>query len=270
MSWAGYAEWKEQLISSRDEIPIVGAFLESSALDEGMARTRRFAIHYIFAQEFGSPEKSDWEGFCESANVPTLISRRLNIPHGSYGSVVKVLEDILKTCEAGNCYDPSKAIREGRGSKAKIEDLTPQAEVVYKLQEAGMSMGRTVILLNRWRATKGMEPICYSAVQGFVAQSKVLVVESRGTRKAGKTDEGAPWSQARKAFDQQFLRQIHKGRRINNGGADYVESEDGPVEQAALERPVLLEGGYAWQTPRITFSAQACSRQSGVKSPFLR
>ena len=85
-SWAGYLEWKEQMKLSKQEIPVVGEFIESGALDEGMARVRRFAIQYIFVEEFGSPAKSNWGDFCETAGVPTIISRRLKIPHGSTGS----------------------------------------------------------------------------------------------------------------------------------------------------------------------------------------
>lgn len=244
-SWAGYLEWKEQeKLDRHDDIPVAGEFQESTALDEGMARIRRFAIQYIFVEHFGTPKKEHWGDFSSSANVPTLISRQLKIPNGSYAKVVKVLEDIIDAHDAGKCYDPSKNIREQRGGHSKIVDLTPQAEVVYRLQEAGMSTGRTVVILNRWRKARQLEPICYDAVRRFMNNSQVLVVESRGTRKAGKTEDGAPWAKARKAFDEQLLRQINKGRRINSGGADYIEAEDGPPDQAALEVPVLLEGGY--------------------------
>ena len=85
-------------------------FQESTALDEGMARIRRFAIQYIFVEHFGTPKKEHWGDFSSSANVPTLISRQLKIPNGSYAKVVKVLEDIIDAHDAGKCYDPSKNI----------------------------------------------------------------------------------------------------------------------------------------------------------------
>jgi len=46
---------------------------------------------------------------------------------------------------------PSAAIKAGRGTKVRIEDYTPQAEVVYCLLDSGMSLSSTVVVLNQWR-----------------------------------------------------------------------------------------------------------------------
>ena len=50
------------------------------------------------------------------------------------------MRDIYEANEAGELYDPSKGIKAGRGRKALIEDLTPQAEVVYRSMESGLSL----------------------------------------------------------------------------------------------------------------------------------
>ena len=42
---------------------------------------------------------------------------------------------------------------------------------------------------------------------------------------------------------RQLIRQFNKGERIAAGGSSYVATDDGPAEQAVLERPIFLNGG---------------------------
>ena len=56
-----------------------------------------------------------------------------------------------KAHEAGGEYEPSGGIRAGRGAKVLIEDFTPQADVVYRTIESGMSPGNAIVVVNQWR-----------------------------------------------------------------------------------------------------------------------
>ena len=51
----------------------------------------------------------------------------LNIPATSKARVVTTMKAIIDAHEAKKEYDPSAAIKAGRGAKVLIEDYTPQA-----------------------------------------------------------------------------------------------------------------------------------------------
>ena len=88
------------------------------------------AIKYLYVEQFGAVEESEWGDFHPTSSLPTVIMRLLDIPDGSRGSTVKAMRDIHTAHEAGELYDPSADIKAGRGRKALIEDETPQADVV--------------------------------------------------------------------------------------------------------------------------------------------
>ena len=150
--------------------------------------------------------------------LPAIIMKHLGMQRGGYLLVVETLRQIFAAHEDGQCYDPSKVISAGRGAKHKIADFTPQADVVYRSMACGMSLGRTIVLLNQWRRRRALEPISYGALQNFVATSEVMDLTKRETRKAGSTDASAPWATARLAFSSQLMRQFHKAERIGAGG----------------------------------------------------
>lgn len=163
-----------------------------------------------------------------------LLCTTLVPPKGVMHRLSRYSRQVLVAHDAGECYDPSKEIREGRGAISKIKDVTPQAEVVYRTMECGLNICKILVLLNRYRRGKGMDPISYGCLQNFIATSKVMIMEARTTRKSGSTDEDSGWAQGREAFAIQVKRQIIKADRIWGGGAAYVESEDGLAPQAAL------------------------------------
>ena len=71
-------------------------------------------------------------------------------PATSKARVITTTKAITDAHEAKKEYGPSAAIKAGRGAKVLIEDYTPQAEVVYRVMESGMSLGSTVMVLNQW------------------------------------------------------------------------------------------------------------------------
>ena len=221
------------------------------SLSVGLSKSRKYAIQYLYVEQFGAVEESEWGDFHPTSSLPTVIMRMLNIPDGSRKSVVKTMRDIHTAHKAGELYDSSADIKGGRGRKALIEDETPQADVVYRSMESGLSLGNTLILVNQWRRLRSMGPLSYGALQRFVQESKVMVLERRQTKKSGKQDKTSMWATARCAFCQQLDRQVNKALRIRSAahgtrGADYVADEDGDdEEQAKLECPFYLDGvGY--------------------------
>ena len=199
-SWEGYEQWKK---SAAIEVNYNGEFIlhvdwarddeggassSSPPLGAGMSTARKYAIQYLYVEQFGAAKEDEWDDFHPTSSLPTLIMRLLNIPEGSRASVVVAMRDIYAAHESGDLYDPSAKIKAGRGRKALIEDETPQAEVVYRSMESGLSLGNTVILVNQWRRARSLDPLSYGALQFFVKNSSVMHVEKRGTKKSGKQD----------------------------------------------------------------------------------
>ena len=247
-SWVEYNKWKECNV---DICLISGAILSiswdredeatSSSLTPGMSKARKFAMQYFLIEKFGAPDEEDWDApnFHRSLSLPAVMASLLDIPSGSSAEVSTAMRAIIAAHKAGEIYDPSAAIKEGRGAKPKIVDLTPQAEVVYNAMESGFSLGNTVVLVNQWRRVRHQEPLSYGALQRFVAKSAVMQLTKRETIKSGSSDVDTAWSVARFAFAQQLKRQFRKGHRIQAGGAHFVAEEDGDEVQSVLERPIF-------------------------------
>ena len=123
--------------------------------------------------------------------LPAIITKHLAMPHGSHTSVVTAMLDIHAAVEAEEMHDPPGRIKEGPGAKAKVGDPTPQAGVVYQAMESGMSLGSTPVIMNQWRrAHLGPYPgVSYGALQRFAANSTVLMMAKRETRKAGPEEK---------------------------------------------------------------------------------
>ena len=271
-AWSKYREWKSTSVVVDTKtgalISISWELAEeaepSSRLNEGMSTARKYAIQYLFIEQFGAPPPEEWDDHHRVLNkdqetarcisLPTVIMRMLNIPAGSKQSVEKAMHDIFRAHHNNELYGPSKSVKEGRGRKPLIDDLTPQAEVVYRTMESGLSLGNTVVLVNQWRRARGMDPLSYGALQYFVKRSSVMEVEKRGTKKSGKEDKTKAWSMARLAFCKQLERQLRKAKRIQEthahgtrGDVTYVAREDGDdKEQAKLELPLHLDGTVFW------------------------
>ena len=256
--WAEHIEWKKWTKSSSLEVcSKTGAILSITwnrdgegvrdPLKPGSAKRRKFAVQYLFTEVFGSPKEPEWAApnFHLRLSLPRIIMDMLDVPSKSKEAVIIAMRAMSKAHETGVEYDPSREIKAGRGAKFLIEDYTPQADVVYRTMESGMSLGNAMVVLNQWRRAKKMTPpsISYGCFQRFVKHSPVIVLEKRETVKAGSADEGTVWAGARLSFAKQVKRQLRKGARIAAGGAAYVPVEDGddPV-QAALEVPIPRGG----------------------------
>jgi hypothetical protein len=254
VSCAGYEEWKKA--KCLEVYTKTGAIFRPKLdrddegtrgpLSPGSAARRRHAVHYLFAEIFGAPKKEDWTApnFHLRLSLPRVIMDMLNIPATSKAAVITAIEAISDAREAKKEYGPSASIKAERGAKALIEDYTPQAEVVYRVMESGMSLGNKMVVLNQWRRWRRLEPISYGCLKRFVRRSAVMVLEKRETIKAGSKDEGATWAWARHQFAQQLKRQFRKGARIAAGQKHAPASLLGaPRSHGGLRGPLGIRGG---------------------------
>ena len=273
-SWQSYKAWQADMVEETYDqetgrllslsIDMGNELLEegTKTLASGLSTARKYSIEYFYRHHYGAPPQDAWDEYDGAMRLPTIIMKHLAMPHGSYPSVVKAMLDIYAAVEAEEMYDPSGRIKKGRGAKAKIDDLTPQAEVVYRAMESGMSLGNTLVIVNQWRrANLGPDSgISYGALQRFAANSTVLEMTKRETRKAGSEDKESGWAIGRHAFSSQLLRQFRKAKRIEAGGPDYVAVEDGADRaQADLERLVGRRG------LRCTHAAAPGSQPGGAR-----
>ena len=106
-------------------------------LSPGSAALRRNAIHYFLVEVFGAPEKEDWKtpNFHERISLPRVIMGMLDIPANSKEAAIAAMEAISDAHQAKKDYDPSAAIKAGRGTKALIEGYTAQAELMCRVGE---------------------------------------------------------------------------------------------------------------------------------------
>jgi len=167
-SWAENIEWKQS--SSLKVCSKTGAILSITwnrdgegprdPLSPGSAKRRKIAVQYLFSEVFGSPKEREWAApnFHLRLSLPRIIMDMLDVPSTSKEAVITAMRAISEAHEAGVEYDPSGEIKAGRGAKVLIEDYTPQADVVYRTMESGMSLGNAMVVLNQWRRAQQMTP----------------------------------------------------------------------------------------------------------------
>jgi hypothetical protein len=179
-----------------------------STMGKAMAAKRRVALEFHFVHLMGSPPEDVWL----RDGVVLSLMKALRISEGSSDSVKKVLRDILAAQQAKEAYDPKAGVKK-RGRKRLIVDLTPQALVVYKSLEQGLSTTQTTVIVNTWRRTQNpsLPALSWSAVERFILRSDVAHRSRRHTKKSGKDDVGGLWARARLAQCIQFKEQLRLG-----------------------------------------------------------
>ena len=71
--------------------------------------------------------------------------KALNVPHGSYGSIVTILRGAIAE-DTNVAYKTLEKVSSGPASS--IIDGSPEAEVVYKCQDRNLSISQTTCFLN--------------------------------------------------------------------------------------------------------------------------
>ncbi|KAJ1411518.1 hypothetical protein B484DRAFT_336069, partial [Ochromonadaceae sp. CCMP2298] len=148
-----------------------------------MAAARRKTLEYFFVHICGAPEEDTWL----RDGIVSGIMKHCQIPRGSSAEVKKVFKDILAARRAQKRYDEHAGERL-RGRTPCILDCTPQADVVYRALESGLSSTQATVILNMWRAARNLPAVSWSAVNGFVGRSTVVFRSRRVTKKSGKED----------------------------------------------------------------------------------
>ena len=129
-------------------------------LSPGSARRQKIAIECLFTQLFGSPTEAEWAApnFHLRLGLPRVIMGMLDVPSNSKDAVITAMRAMGKAHVAGGEYGPSKGIKAGRSTKVLIKDFTPQADVVYRTMESGMSLGNAMVVVNHWRRAQQVKP----------------------------------------------------------------------------------------------------------------
>jgi hypothetical protein len=205
-----------------------------SELGPGAASLRRSTIAYIFKTIFDSQPEDQWT---ESGLVGKIM-KRIGIPEGSRPAVKNVLKDVLEAERQGVRYDPNTKLS-SRGRKRKIDDSLPEAGVIYRAVQSGMSVLNATVLVNKIRARNSEEPVSSHAVQGFIQTSPLIIRNSRQHKKSGKDDEGTVWAIARLAEATQWLKQLELGAE------EYHDPLDPRIAQMEL-KPIWPHAIVYW------------------------
>ncbi|KAJ1420602.1 hypothetical protein B484DRAFT_303137, partial [Ochromonadaceae sp. CCMP2298] len=134
---------------------------------------------------YGAPAEDLWV----EHSVVWGIMQRLSIPAGSSREVKQVMRDVLDAIVTELQYDRSKGERK-RGSKARIQEDSVEAGVVFRALKANMSTTCIAVIVNEYR--RAMQPpkptVSWSAVERFILNSPLIYRSRRHNKKSGKED----------------------------------------------------------------------------------
>ncbi len=119
--------------------------------------------------------------------------------------VRKVIEDVAKAIKEKKPYDPHSGPRE-RGRDAAIVKDSRESAIVYRGVKSGIGITETTVMVNEFRISTSLKPICWSAVKNYITRNPKLM-----RLHTGKDDPDCPWAEARRAQASQIMRQIQLG-----------------------------------------------------------
>jgi hypothetical protein len=154
----------EQLFSTVPTITVDRGNLKGV---QGIHEAQRNAIYFLFVMA-GSPPADTWK----ESRVAQWIMEKLSIPANLTSALLAVLENILIAQSNGEVYNPNQNLSD-RGRNSVIEDMTPQAEIIYRQLTKGLTPTHAVFMVNIWRNNNGLAPVSRSAVQRFVQRSDI-------------------------------------------------------------------------------------------------
>ena len=233
---AAEASWRVVEDEERDARALFNG--PSSRPTAEMASARRHAISYVFESIFGSPPEPKWAGRAtdREGGIIAKISLRLAIPSNSSKLVRKVLQDTCAAALAGEQYDADASAAHGRRALLTLD--MPEGKLALEALERGVGIAEATVLVNEFRAAKDetLEPVSWSAVQGFNARCPASDTRRRTTKKSGKDDVDSVLAKARVPQCQQFKRQLALGAA---DAATRAADKSG-------EPPLLLDGLAFW------------------------
>jgi hypothetical protein len=142
----------------------------------------------------------------------------------------------------------------GAGKIASIQHGTDQANIVYRALQQGLSAKESTCVLNMYREKLEIpeEPLCRSAVQGFIKRSDCIKTRKRQLKKSGKDDSNCAWAKARAAQAEQFREQLLIGF-LPADSPERIESPFQPIYSDGIafwdehHREVILGEANAYQ-----------------------
>lgn len=135
---------------------------------DGSLKDRRIAIKWMFINVFGAPSEELWHGM----KLIPAISLLMNISRNSHTSILEILQKINEE----DVFKYNGKASSGSGNAGLLHQGTEQANIVCNALEAGLSSSEAACLVNfhRERLEIPLEPICRSAVQGFMKRSSFI------------------------------------------------------------------------------------------------
>jgi len=164
-------------------------------------RSIRLAIAYFFVQALDIPPPLAWTG---RNGTITHIQRTLNIPKGSYGLILNVLQNVAACYKNGIEYTGEKDIEiENMRESRKIKAGSIEEEMIANWMEEGLGFRLTTMFLNEHLKEEGHEEIGVKSVYNAFNRLNPLIT------KIGKKPQQPQnihlWAEARYNWVTQLL-----------------------------------------------------------------
>jgi hypothetical protein len=129
-------------------------------------------------------------------------------------------------------------VSSGSGNAGLLHQGTEQANIVCNALEAGLSSSEATCFVNfhRERLEINLEPICRSAVQGFMKRSPFIKMTTIQAKKSGKDDPKCQWAIARLNQSLQVREQLYLG---------FIKDKNDPELLNSPFKPIYADG-IAW------------------------
>lgn len=164
----------------------------------------RSAIWVVYWNVLNSPTPDEWAGKDGSINY---ILKHLNMPKGSYGTVLAVLKLIDKGVEAGVVPDLDRKPGSGASNRV-IEPGSVEATIIMECMEKGYGINTTTLFVNEHRVKTNQSHIQSGAVYTCHQSMRPKNVPY-GTRKQGSSDAHGNWSRARYFWSAHWLARMN-------------------------------------------------------------
>ena len=203
------------------------------------SKCERLAIAYIFVEKLDIPPQEEWMG---RNGTIAIISRTLNIPKGSYRTILGVLQNVTICFQNGNEYTGERDIDSIQFTK-KIKENSIEEELIATWMEEGLGFQLTTMLLNMHLNEQGLEEIGIKSVYNtFYCLNPVI---SRTNKKSQMPENLELWADARFNWVTQLL------LRTNS-----IQSEGLPDElknESFLNKSMLVQEGKMFDWAQVAY-----------------
>jgi hypothetical protein len=128
--------------------------------------SRRLCIAYIYEHKLQAPEPSEWDGI---GGTISTIKKTLGIPRGS--NIKAIVMAAYKSIQDDTVY--TGEAKHGEGSSVVLETEGPEAQIVARAMEDGMSITKSHELLNELLREQGKDIVSRDAVYSLRLRLKL-------------------------------------------------------------------------------------------------